>query len=99
VGVSFLFSPITNNQPFTDSKTQSNPYSNKPIFTIKHIVLNIQTTNHLQNHLETQSNQQKLTKSTIKPILKASNRNSIFNQKQTNLQSNPSKDETKNKYL
>ena len=29
-------------------------------------------------------------------ILKASNRNSPFSQKQTNLQSNPSKDETKN---
>jgi hypothetical protein len=33
------------------------------------------------------------------PILKASNRNFPFSQKQTNLQSNSSKDETKNKYL
>jgi hypothetical protein len=33
------------------------------------------------------------------PILKASNRNSPFSQKQSNLQSNPSKDETKNKFL
>jgi hypothetical protein len=32
-------------------------------------------------------------------IINASNRNSHFSQKQTNLQSNPSKDETKNKYL
>jgi hypothetical protein len=33
------------------------------------------------------------------PILKASNKNYHFSQKQTNLQSNPSKDETKNKYM
>jgi hypothetical protein len=33
------------------------------------------------------------------PILKASNRNSPFSQNQTNLQSNSSKDETKNKYM